>query len=397
MVGVEKKGADFVKKIFVVVLSFVLLFGTTVSVEASFRPSNEAMEAGYHLSEVIDLIINRYVGGPITVDELMEAALRGMTDILDEYSVYLSAAELAQFTQSLTGRLVGIGVSMMEREDGRVEVTRVLPGTPAEEAGVLPGDIVVSVDAMDVTGFHRDDVVALITNPNNERVLISFDRDGYIVTFDILKAEISSPTVIVDRLENIPEASGLRGLDNFRYMQISSVGIATGDDVRTAIEQMQSEGVVGIILDLRGNTGGYLDITVDIANQLVPAGMVLQTVNQAGRRRTYSSILQEAPFEIVVLVNRFTASAAEVIASALQDADAAVVIGERTFGKGLVQSVYGLATGGALKLTTEEYFRRSGGTINGIGVTPCIYVGRRSSLDEMDNALRQGLEVLVGG
>ena len=388
---------NFMKKGFVFVLSFVLVFGTALPVEASGHPTDEVSEAGQHLADVMDLILHRYVGDPVTLNILMEAALRGMTDVLDQYSVYLSAAELDQFTQSLTGRLVGIGVSMLVRYDGRIEVARVLPSAPAEAAGVLAGDIIVYVDGVNVDGYPTDIVAALITNPDTDRVLIGFERDGRIITFDILKAEIRSPTVVVDRLEQIPEAYGFDNLYHFRYMQISSVSLTTGDDVRRAISQMQAENVAGIIIDLRGNTGGSLEITIDIANQLVPAGTVLQTVNQSGRRRTYSSVLPEAPFDnIVVLVNRFTASAAEVIASALQDADAAVIVGEQTFGKGLVQSVYSLETGGALMLTTEEYFRRSGHPINDIGIMPCI-LAQRTQNSERDDVLRTGLEILIGG
>ena len=386
------------KKIFAFVLSLILVVGISVPVEATVRVSNEAQTVGNQLAEVIDLIMTRYKGSPVTTGDLVEAALRGMTDILDQYSVYLSAEELAQFTASMAGRMMGIGVSMLTREDGRIEIARVLPDTPAEMAGVQPGDIIVSIDGENVEGQPMDAIRALILNPDNDRVLISFEREGNIVTFDIQKADIHSPTVLVDRLEILPEADGLGdSLHNFRLLQISSVSRATGSDLRRAINQMQAEGVQGIILDLRGNTGGYLDVTIDIANQLIPAGVVLQTVNQSGRRRTYSSILQEVPFDnIVVLVNRFTASAAEVIASALQDANAATIIGEQTFGKGMVQSVYGLGTGGALMLTTEEYFRRNGGTINDIGVLPCVFVERRIGPDEPDYVLYRGLQILLG-
>ena len=377
----------------------ILIIGTAIPVEAGTRSNREAQAAGNYMAEIMDLIMTRYMGDPVTIEALFEGALRGMTDILDQYSIYLSAAELAQFTEALTGRLVGIGVSIATLADGRTEIVRVLPDTPAQEAGILPGDIIISVDGINVSGMSRDAIVALITNPDTERVLISIERGGYPITFDILKAVIQSPTVITERLELISEAYGLAGdLHYFRYMQINSVGLATGNDVRRAIERMQSEDVQGIILDLRGNTGGYLDVTVDIANQLVPQGVILQTVNRAGRRRTYSSVLPEPPFNnIVVLVNRFTASAAEVIASALQDSGAAIIVGEPTFGKGLVQSVYTLQTGGALKLTTEEYFRRNGGTINDIGVIPCIHVERRINLDEQDHTLRRGLELLLQG
>jgi len=386
------------KILFAFLLSITLLIGSSVPVEAHTM-SNETLIAGHRLAEVIDLIMTRYVGDPVSINELVEAAIRGMTNILDQYSVFLSQEELLQFTTNMSGRLVGVGISMLVREDGRTEVARILPNSPAAAAGILPGDIITNIDGENVDGVPLDIIAGLITNPDNERVIMTFARGDRSVTFDILKAEIVSPTVIVDRLEDVPEAQGLNvALHNFRYLQLSSISLTTGEDVRRALGQMQAEGVRGFILDLRGNTGGYLDVTVDIANQLVPAGVVLQTVNQTGRRRTYSSTLNEVPFDnIVILVNRFTASAAEVIASALQDSGVGVVVGETTFGKGTVQTLHRAPIGGALKLTTEEYFRRNGDPIDGVGVTPCIEVERRQNPNEIDPVLRRGLERLLLG
>ena len=385
------------KKLFVFVLTFVLLFSVSVPVEAS-RPVDRSDVAGQLLGEVIELIVSRYVGDPVTVNELMEAALRGMTDQLDQYSIYLSAEELARFTRSMDGRLYGIGVSMSVMNDGSIVVARVLPNSPALRAGIQIGDILLYVDGTDVSGKPLDIVVGIITNPAYERVIVTFEREGQNISFDILKEVIISPTVIVERLENEPEAEGFRGLRHYRYMQISSISQTTGADVRRAISQMQDEGVRGIILDLRGNTGGHLDVTVDIGNQLIPEGVILQTVNQNGRRRTYTSVLTEMPFDsIVVLVNRFTASAAEVIASALQDSGAAIIVGETTFGKGLIQTVYQMTNGGALKITTEEFYRRNGGPINEIGVIPCVLIERRINFNEPDMVLRRGLELLIEG
>ena len=385
------------KRISVLLLAFVVFMGTTVSVYAS-TPGRDirsrSISAGVQLAEVIELIMTRYLSDEITVDELLEGALRGMTENLDRYSMYLSNEELMQFTGALTGRLRGIGVQLLTLENGRVVVTRVFADSPAERAGVRTGDIIVSVDGTDVQSADIETIRSLILNPDTDNALVSFDRDGEIITFDIPKEEIYSPTVLKNRLGEMPEAEGFGNTDYFRHVQITSVGLATGDDFRRAMETMREENVRGIILDLRSNTGGYLDVTLDIANQIIPAGVVLRTVNQAGRTRTHSSVLREMPFDnIVVLVNRFTASAAEVIASALQDSGAAVVVGETTFGKGLVQTMYFLQTGGALKLTTEEYFRRNGGTINDVGVIPCYIVERDDG--ELDAVLLRGLEILL--
>ncbi|MCL2399751.1 MAG: S41 family peptidase [Defluviitaleaceae bacterium] len=376
-------------------LSLLLALGTVSSVEAS-GVRNNPIAAGQQLAEVIDLIMTYYVGDPMTVEKLLEAALNGISDVLDEYSGYLTAEEFQRFRDSLTGRMRGVGITLTVQDDGRVEISNVLPDTPASYAGLRQGDIIISVDNVDVVGASLEFIRTLIVNPEMDWVLIGVDRAGNTYTFNIEKAEIITPTVIVERLEELPEAQGLGNVNNFRIMQIISVGAITAEDVGRALLQMQEEGVEGIVLDLRGNAGGYVDITMDIANMLVPHGIVLQTVNRSGDRYIYSSLLPEVPFNyFVVLVDRFTASAAEVIASALQDSGAAVIVGEPTFGKGSVQSLYSVPTGGAFVLTTEEYFRRSGETINGVGVIPCIEVTSSRQADELDAALRTGLEILL--
>jgi carboxyl-terminal processing protease len=377
-------------------VAFVLVIVTAAPVQASSRIRGEALTAGHQLAEIMDLILTQYVGEPVTILELKEAAIRGMTEILDEYSIFLSADEMRRFSESITGRIrTGIGIRMALMQDGRAVVATVFSDSPAYKIGMLSGDVLMYIDGESVEGMSLDLISAIVTNPETERVTIEVDREGESHTFDILKEEIVTPTVTVHDFNDVPEAEDI-DLERYRLIHISSVGLNTGDDLEVLLKELSGKDIQGIILDLRGNTGGYLEPTVEIANMLVPRGIVLQTVDQSGDRRVYSSNLRNTPFSsIVVLVDRFTASAAEVIASALQDSGATVV-GETTFGKGLVQSVYGMRTGGALKLTTEEYFRRSGESINEIGVIPDVIVENTPGIRMPDAALRAGIEVMLG-
>lgn len=381
------------------VLALILVFGTAVPVAGNDGSivRRDALTAGYMLAEAIDIILSYYAGGPVTAEELLRAAMQGMTSILDRYSFYMNEDEFTSFAESITGTpLRGIGVSMQLGSDGRVTIINVFPDAPAEAAGVQPGDVILYVDGEPVTGTTLDFVGDLITNPETARTVIDVERGGNRYTFDIEKAAFRTPTVMTNRLEDFQESEDFSGIDNFAVIHVRSVGRYTSEDIRRAIYSLLADGVEGIILDLRGNAGGYLEPTIDIANQLVPQGIVLQTVNQSGEISTYSSTLTEPPFEyVVVLVNRFTASAAEVIASALQDSDAATIVGESTFGKGSVQSMYSMLTGGVLKLTTEEYFRRNGDAISGVGVIPCIRVQSGQRAGEQDTVLRRGIEVLL--
>jgi len=385
------------KKIIGLILPFILVAIITIPAFANAnRLRQDSQEAGDLLGGVIELIMERYAGKSVTVDELRDAALRGMASILDDYSIFLNEEEVIEFSNNLTGRTIGIGISMVANYNGQIIISRVFPNSPAHQAGVQAGDFLMTIDGEPIILLAREEVSAIITNPTNPRVIIGVEREGLMHTFDILKAEIVIPTVTVSRLENLQEAAGLPNLEDFRIMQISSVGRNTADDVRQELLNMQQQNVRGLIIDLRSNQGGYLDITTEIANMLVPSGPVFHTVDINNRRNTQYSTLEEVPFEhMIVLINRFTASAAEVIASAMQDSDAAIIVGEQSYGKGLVQSVYTMADVGHLHLTTEIFYRRSGEAINNIGVIPNIFVQQSHIFGGQDDVLRRALEEIT--
>jgi carboxyl-terminal processing protease len=303
---------------------------------------------------------------------------------------------MERLMNNITGRMVGVGITMVVRGD-YAEIARVIPGGPADTAGVRVGDIIIAVNGESVVGWTMDEIAFQIRDINRTNAILVVQRGDMFFSFDIEKEEIRHPSVVVESLDALSEAEGFGDLSHFRYMEISTVNTETANEVRSAIRHMRGDGVEGLILDLRGNTGGDLGATVDIANQLVPRGIIFTTIDNTGRTRVYSSTLRASPFsQIVVLVDRNTASAAEIIASALQDSEAAIVIGENTFGKGVVQRIYALRTGGALMLTTDEYFRRDGGVINEVGVIPDIVLEARLGPEGEDLALLRALEILTG-
>jgi carboxyl-terminal processing protease len=316
------------------------------------------------------LIANEYAGGEITQEQLLEAAIQGMTTILDSYSEYMNAADFARFTGDLSGKLVGIGVHIRLNEDKRHEIVRVLPDTPAREAKLARGDIFLSVNGRPTEGLGLDEVIALIGDPQIMNVKLEIQRGDKTIPFQITKREIPSISVYTETLGDLLGVKGA-AYDAVRYIAVTSISENTAEALKSVIERLKKDKIDKIIIDLRGNTGGYLGVAVDICNLLVPKGPVLITEDAFGHRETMYSHLDKTPFsQTVVLVDRYTASGAEIIAAALQDAGVAVIIGETTFGKGVIQSMYTLSTGGALKLTTEEYFRRSGGKINEVGIEP---------------------------
>jgi carboxyl-terminal processing protease len=335
--------------------------------------TEQAQLAGWLLSDVIELILEEYAGGDVALETLVEAALRGMTDVLDPYSEYFGNESLKHFTGSLSGQLTGIGVVMRQNADGKPEVIRVLPNSPAQEAGIHKGDIITTVNGQPVDGCTVTEIAAMITDSTLRQAFIKVTRGKRVITFNMTKRAIPSVTVFTDTPEELLRVPA--GKTTSRYIAVTSISENTAIDLRSALADCKKNNIQNIILDFRGNGGGYLDVAVEICNMLVPKGPIYHTVDSKGSRLTYYSRLETLPLnKIAVLVDQDTASAAELIAAALQDAGAAVIIGETTYGKGVIQTLFPLRTGGALKLTTEEYLRRSGETINGIGVTPDILI-----------------------
>jgi carboxyl-terminal processing protease len=351
--------------------------------------------AGRLLGDIIALISDEYAGeDEICHTELVEMAIRGMTLLLDSYSVYLNEEELEQLTDSLSGRFTGIGVSVFINDDEQAEISRVFPDTPAREAGLKRGDIITGINQAELQGLTLDEVISHIGQAEST-VNLQVLRGGKSLRFTIQKREIQTASIYVDTLDEVLGHS-VKGHEAIRYIAVSSITDQASAVFKDIVQDLQKEKIDKIILDLRGNTGGYLDEAIAMCEQIVPAGAICHIVDGQGNKVTRSSRLRQPPFsQVVVLIDRYTASAAELIAAALQDADAAIIVGEKSFGKGAVQSLYYLPTGGGLKLTTEEYLRRSGEKINNIGVTPDYIVDFDEENDPSDDIfLLKALELL---
>lgn len=368
-----------IKKIFIsLTISFVLCFntagfGTVVSAKAlSASEKGELYRAAYDISDAMSYIMEYYAGDAVTVSQLYDAAMHGMMDALDDYSVYFTKEELAEFMEYFESESYGLGIMSNYNYDGSLYVSRVYEGSPAEKAGIKKGDTIVKINGNKVKGKYWEEIDSYYSL-DNKGVKITISRNGEDKELYIKFANFSMPTVFVSTVKAITGRTDLP--DDIRVVELSSVSDDTANELKTAIDKMQNEGVTKVILDLRSNSGGYLDVAVDICNLIVPKGVVLTTVDNDGNKLTYTSKLEKVPFEkMIVLTDEYTASAAEVIAGALQDSKAAMIIGETTFGKGVIQSTAENDDGSAIKLTTEKYFRRSGAAVNKVGIVPNIRV-----------------------
>jgi len=307
--------------------------------------------------QVLSLVADRFVD---TVDNatLYEKAARGLVEELDDpYSELLTPKQLQRFSTNSTGRYGGIGMRI-EDQDGVITVVQVFPNTPAEAAGIQEGDRIVQVDTASTRGWTTEQVSnALIGTPGTQ-VSVRFIRPG---VSEVIQHRLTRATI------HIPAVPYALVLDNkIGYIPLQSFNESAGEELETSVDQLLKAGASGIILDLRGNPGGILDQGLAVADIFLDGGDEIASVRGRGMM-SQQFVAKGKPkmpnMPLVVLVDGYTASASEIVAGALQDHDRALVVGTTSFGKGLVQTVFPLEGGYALKLTTAKWFTPSGRSI----------------------------------
>ncbi|MEX0704248.1 MAG: S41 family peptidase [Planctomycetales bacterium] len=303
--------------------------------------------------------------------ELMEAAIQGMLTKLDPYSSYITPDELARFNQDVDQEFGGIGIQVqIDPETKRLTVMTPLPGTPAYKAGIQSGDIIMEIEGKSTEGFAIEDAVKLLKGRPGEEVTIGVLHAGdkKLEQIKLTRDIIHVATVLGDRYAEGDEWQYL--LDEkhrIGYVRLTHFSRHTTEELRAAIEQLEGQGMQALVLDLRFNPGGLLTQARDVADLFVEEGKIVSTKGRNTVERVLSATREGTcpDFPMVVLVNRYSASASEIVSACLQDHKRAVVVGERTWGKGSVQNVIDLDNGkSALKLTTASYHRPSGQNIH---------------------------------
>jgi carboxyl-terminal processing protease len=338
---------------------------------ASGDPSRDGARA----ADVLAFAQDHYAAdvGPSGRDDLTDAALRGiMSSVRDPYTVYLSPREIRGLNESLSGgNFGGIGVYIYQLRDGRI-VVQPIEAMPAARSGMKPGEVVDSVDGKAVRGLAIDRVEEMIRGQAGTTVRLrahAYFKPSGERTYDIVREIIHVPTV----------RAKMEGKIDF--VRLSDFGTTSGDEVRKALLAGRAAGARGYILDLRDNGGGLLDAAVEISSLFIPQGTIVSTIRRDGQRTTDSALgtAIEGLHPLVVLVNKYTASASEITSGALQDYHVATLIGTRTFGKGVVQSIFPLdadqgAVQGAVKITTARYVTPAGRDIQHHGIEPDVVI-----------------------
>jgi carboxyl-terminal processing protease len=351
-----------------VVLGLSLSFGGgLVGASRSLDKEELAWEQARLFAEVLERVKRDYVE-PIDDAELLESAIRGMVSDLDAHSQYLDAGEYRDIRISTTGSYTGIGIEVDE-VGGNITVVTPIAGSPAARSGIRGGDKIVAVDGHSVEVGRLQDTIGRLRGHAGSKVTVSVLREDVVIDHEMRRQIIRMASVHKEFLG-----------PSYGYIRVSQFSENTGRELSRAVDDLQEANggmLQGLVLDLRNNPGGVLDAAVDVTDLFLDAGVIVtadgRTIDSRFVRSAHrGDILDGAA--IVVIVNKGSASAAEIVAGALQDHDRALVLGTETFGKGLVQTVVPLSKGRAIKLTTSRYYTPSGDSIHDVGITPDIYV-----------------------
>jgi len=345
-----------------------LLLAAAQGVLAEREPAAEfPLEDLRTFTEVFERIKRDYVED-IDDRELLENAIRGMLEGLDPHSAYLDRSEYQELQEGTRGEFGGLGIEV-GMEDGFVKVIAPIDGTPADDAGIQAGDLIVRIDGQSVKGMGLQEAVTVMRGDPGTEITLTILREGEDTPMEVTleRAVVQVQSVRQRILE-----------DGFGYLRVSQFQSRTGDDVLEALDSLQAEagdGLDGLVLDLRNNPGGVLEAAVEVADAFLSNGRIVYTEGRIERAEmsfsaTPNDALGGAP--LVVLVNGGSASAAEIVAGALQDHRRAVIMGERTFGKGSVQTILPLRDGNAVKLTTARYYTPDGRSIQAEGIEPDV-------------------------
>lgn len=296
-------------------------------------------------------------------DKLVDGALKGLFEGLnDPYSQYYTTDEFKSLKEQTSGSFVGIGVYIgINPEDNKLTIISPIEGSPADKSGIESGDVVLKVDGKSVDTKKVDEVVKDIKGKEDTKVNLTVQRKGKELNFDISRETIITKSVSNEVMD-----------DKIGYLRITSFDENTYKEFKENLNELKSKGAKGLVIDLRDNPGGLLDVCVDIADDLIGKGTIVYTKDNTGNKEYYKSDDKKIDMPIAVLINGGSASASEILTAALVDNQRAIAIGETSFGKGLVQSVKELKDGTGYKLTTAQYFTPNGDYINGKGITPKI-------------------------
>jgi len=367
---IEKKVWSFKPFILGLIVGLSLMFmGSTVYGALNRRMDWGPVDPNTKIEEIYELL-NTHSIVPFDLATMIENMYRGLlAGVGDPYTHYFDRASFDSFMERMDGTFVGIGVMVLYDSDEMVvEITRVFNDSPAQRGGLLVSDRIIEVDGENVVGKTQQEVVAFITGDEDTDVTVTVRRanEDDLIKITMTRGRVAVPSVFYEVYE---VEEGLVG-----YVLLDTFNAQTYPQFREAIEAFTEKEIDGLIIDLRNNSGGRLDVVNNITDMIVPEGVIMFMENAAGRRTYHYSGEDYLGLPLVILVNGRSASASELMSGAARDHGVATIVGETTFGKGVVQHTFILSDGSAIQVTTQTYFTPDGHEIQDIGITPDYYV-----------------------
>ena len=358
------------------------MLGTNMDTgSGSSSRSNQLISDMASLKELLD----RNFLFDVDEEKLYEGSLKGMfANLGDPYTAYYPKEEFAKLIENLDGRYKGIGISMSNSKEGLIKVIQVFDGSPAQEVGLKSGDFIKSIEGKEFAGNQLEEAVALIRGKDGSKVnmkILRVSEDN--PKGEEIDVEVERRDVKVDTVKS--QTLNLKGI-KVGYLRLTAFDDVTWDDFKDQYAKLKNEGVQGLVLDLRNNPGGALDVCLNIADTFLDEGVVVTTEDKDGNVVSEKSDAEYDDIPMVALINENSASASEILAGALKDRGRAKIVGEKSFGKGVVQKIFPLDDGAGAKITISEYKTPNGEKINKIGVKPDIEVENKNpDLDLNEN------------
>ena len=396
---VEKKvGFNFIEVVIIMIITLIVggLVGAFI-VSSAHKNDFPLLDSGESVpSELAEFIqvyneIKENYYDEIDGKELMEAGIAGLIDYLgDPFSTYMNKEESDEFNQQVNGSYVGIGAEVTKLEDGTVQIVTLFDNGAASNAGLKVKDQIVAVEDQDVTGMELDEVSDLLQGVEGTSVNVTIIRDGETKVYSLVRRKVDIPSVTSDVIERDDHKIGMIVIDIF------------AENTYTQFEQellrLQTKEIDSLIIDVRGNTGGHLSVVENIASLFVPKGEIIYQLETKGiKQPIFSTHVADFKLPVVVLMNRGSASASEILAAALKESYGATLVGETTYGKGTVQTTRILSSGAQIKYTIQKWLTPNGNWINGEGIKPDIEVSLTNEdiINGKDTQLEKAIEVLT--
>ena len=391
----------------IVVTAFVTFVVTSIGFYQYFKNSDGnyvIFETSKNSSKVVKelekimAIVDKYYLGEIKEEDIIEVTIQGyISGIGDKYTEYISKEDMEDYRNQITGNYVGIGIYMVTNEEKNlIQVLSPIRESPAEKAGILPGDLITKIDGVEYTAEQMTVASNKIKGTSGTKVKLEILRGEKTIEVELTRSEIHMNPITAKVLEQDSKIG---------YMEVLSFDTDTAKDFKTKFEQLKKQNIESLIIDLRNNGGGLVSEALDIADYIIDKGnTLLITVDKDNKEKiekSNSKPIIEMP--IIILVNENTASASEILAGALKDYNKAKIVGTKTYGKGVIQQLMTLQDGSGLKITIEEYFTPKRNKINGVGIEPDEVVELPDTIENIlvvkedeDTQMKKAIELLQG-